>query len=434
MLHRAAQRDSQKITFICVTLALLHALGGLSPLFGATGQPTGEAPKFLWLATALWLLIYLWSGCALIYHHGLSWLFWLVKYKPIVCICLVAAPFSFLWSLDPVLTIERSVHLIGTCLFAIFVGYHLSLSKICDSLSIALAITIICGFVFSMLFPDLGRSTYDPLGGSGREVWVGIQGNKNGFASTTVLTILLFLALVVSERYSDIKGVLLFICFISLLCLYFSHSATSTIALLVGLAMYIGFVSWRKFDLHIMTILLTAFAVVLLGFVALAGLGVELFDQETWFKLVGRSADFTGRADIWGATWELIKQHSFLGLGYGTIWFPRAGLEYQQQALLGLGWTAFHAHNGFLQVASQLGLPLAILSTWFVFSVTVGGFRLYFQKPSPVMLFAIMFYIVFLIQNLFEVSIFIDRSFYWVIFLSFAISTLRSYQALRWSK
>lgn len=434
MLHRAVRHNSQKIAFIFAIIALLHAFGGLSPLFGVSEEPTGEAPRFLWVVTALWLFIYLWSGIMLMYNHGFSWLYWLIKYEPVVCILIIAAPFSFLWSIDPVITIERSIHIFGTCLFAIYIGYHLSLSKICDCLTIALAIIITCGFVFSLLFPDLGRSTYDPLGGSGREVWIGIQGNKNGFASTAVLTILLYVSLILSERYSNIRGVLVFVCVLSFLSLYFAHSATSTVALLVGLAILAGFVAWRKFDLHITTIGFSVLAVILLGFVGFAGVGVDLFDQATWFQILGRSTDFSGRADIWGPTWVLIKNHSVLGLGYGTIWFPRAGLEYQQQALLGLGWSAFHAHNGFLQVASQLGLPLAVLSLWFVFSVTVRGFRLYLKNPSPIMLFVISFYMVFIIQNLFEVSIFIDRSFYWILFLVLSISTLRSYQALNWSK
>ena len=42
------------------------------------------------------------------------------------------------------------------------------------------------------------------------------------------------------------------------------------------------------------------------------------------------------------------------------LWFPADGDGWIQDSLTDFTWTVHHAHNGFLQVASEIGLPLAV--------------------------------------------------------------------------
>jgi O-antigen ligase len=164
----------------------------------------------------------------------------------------------------------------------------------------------------------------------------------------------------------------------------------------------------------------------------LGALGVALLSTADVGELVasvGRSTDFTGRTDIWGKVWTILEEHPWLGMGYGSIWFPAPGTESIHAAMLGLPhWLPSHAHNGFLQIASELGLPIAILAILFLFQVCIEPIALSSQRASPFVLFVIGLQCMFLVSNLFEALLFINRSFHWILFIAVPVALLRATQ------
>jgi O-antigen ligase len=121
-----------------------------------------------------------------------------------------------------------------------------------------------------------------------------------------------------------------------------------------------------------------------------------------------------------------------LGYGYGALWFPRSGFEDTQHSLLGLTWTAYHAHNGFLQLASEIGLPAAVLATSFAVISLVEVIRLFYLRESPYLLWVIAFQVAFLIANTFEALLLVDRNLNWILFVALPLSVHRSWQRLSW--
>lgn len=83
------------------------------------------------------------------------------------------------------------------------------------------------------------------------------------------------------------------------------------------------------------------------------------------------------RLSIWPGTLELIAEHPLMGNGLGT--FPVAYTPYQTSFV-----TKFvnHAHNDYLELASDLGIPAALVLFGSVVWVLGGAMRTFFRAES----------------------------------------------------
>ena len=79
------------------------------------------------------------------------------------------------------------------------------------------------------------------------------------------------------------------------------------------------------------------------------------------------------RLSIWRGTWTLIREHPLLGSGLGT--FPIAFTQVQDTFL---GEFVNHAHNDYLELASDLGLPAALVLFGSVFYLLGRAVRNFF--------------------------------------------------------
>jgi O-antigen ligase len=84
------------------------------------------------------------------------------------------------------------------------------------------------------------------------------------------------------------------------------------------------------------------------------------------FSKSGEAVDLTGREYVWPLAQQLFAENLFSGIGFGA--FP---------ALNGEG---ISAHNVFLTMAAETGLPGLIL---FSFTVTAIFWRVIFKSPNP---------------------------------------------------
>jgi O-antigen ligase len=71
------------------------------------------------------------------------------------------------------------------------------------------------------------------------------------------------------------------------------------------------------------------------------------------FDILGKDAP--GRLEIWEDTWRLIQDHWLTGTGLGT--FAEAIRVYQSH--LTDKFDIVHAHNDYLELAGELGVPVA---------------------------------------------------------------------------
>lgn len=394
-----------------VVVALLHGAGALHTLAEMVSPGLGAD-----MDTPLWLTLYAWAGGMLFVRHGVRWIFWFMRFRFLLVLVLGAALASVLWSVSASLTFQRTIHLTGTTLIGCYIGYHVPLGQLRSLLAWTLGVLLLGGALLAVTVPEVGQEDYE-----GAQVWRGLETQKNHFGLTAAIGALFFAIRGTSE---PAYWLLALVAFLDLLM---SHSATSWGGLFVSAFVVTAFLLTNMLRLNWVATLS------LLG--TLGGLGVVLLSAVDLGELatrMGRSPDFTGRTGVWGKVWTLLEEHPWLGMGYGSIWFPAPGTESVRNAMLGMPhWFPAHAHNGFLQIASELGLPVAILAVLFVFQAFVEPIALYSQRPSPFVLFVIGLQCTFLVSNAFSALLFISRSFHWILFIAVSVALLRAIQHQR---
>jgi len=102
-----------------------------------------------------------------------------------------------------------------------------------------------------------------------------------------------------------------------------------------------------------------------------------------------------------------------------------ASSQYIQHSLLDFSWTVYHAHNGFLHVASEIGLPLAIIGVLMVFQQLIEVIYCQYQQQQSGTLFVLAFTVALLLSNYSEARFLVNREMYWIFFIAMPISMLR---------
>ncbi len=364
------------------------------------------------LVTVLWLLMYTVATLGLLLSSGLNWATWIVRYRLPLTLVVAGTCFSALWSMDTGLTIERSVHLVGTTLVAIYIGFSLPLTRILRTSGIVFGLLMVASIFAALLLPAIGQVEYE-----GTVVWAGVLTSKNTLGFWSAITILLLVSMSFWHVSHLTRACYLVLALASLVCLYFSESATSLLALFTaaGIMIYLHI----AFSLRLGLIPMLVLAVLIAG---VAGIAFHFIDTA---ELIGRSGDLTGRGEVWIQTWALILDRPWTGYGYGTIWFPTDESAWIQRSLTEFTWKVYHAHNGLLQVASEIGLPLTIVTIFWIIQQVIEIIYCQYQRQQPGVLFVLGFTVALLLSNYSEARLLINRDLYWVFFIALPISMLQ---------
>lgn len=370
------------------------------------------APFLLPQLTNVWVLTYLAAFAGLMFTQGINWISWLVRYRLLLSVVLLGAILSVAWSIDSRLSAERTVHLIGCSLIAIYIGFTIPLLTTLRVFAAVLAVIVLGSFVTALALPDVGIADYE-----GTLVWRGLFNSKNDLGFWSGIGVLLYITLVDSTRnlWGRLGCVLL--ASLCLVLLVFSQSATSLlVTILAGsLSLYLYIANRFQLGFARMCVLAMLFAM-LIGFA---------FANIDAFELVGRNEDLTGRSEVWRQTWNLIMERPAGGYGYGALWFPTDSTIWIQQSLTDFSWVVFHAHNGLLQVASEIGLPLSFIALLMVAQQLVEIFYCQYERQQVGVLFVLAFVVAYLASNFSEARFLVTRELYWIFFLSLPISMLR---------
>ena len=261
------------------------------------------------------------------------------KYGLMVFAQFLAFGLTVFWSEDPYTTLREGLHFTEFLILAVHISWRYDLEHFVRLM------TQLCGFVMAasifvaLAFPHYGLSN---LAGEYSSAWRGVLANKNALGGSAVVSLVtsgFSFALRINKTWFS-GGVFL----ITLIILYFAHSATSDVAalgvILVGLWVWTTRRGW-------------GWASILLGVsVGSLVLSAALASVSSPEELLGRSADLTGRTDVWRVTEALISKREWLGYGLGFWGFmTRDKFNTWQE----LGWAAPHAHNDILDVLLQAG-------------------------------------------------------------------------------
>ena len=387
----------------------------LTILLGTTVASTVAAqfvPAAVGAVTYVWMGLYVLAFLGLMLAHGINWLSWLVRYRILLVLLLLGSVLSVAWSIDSRVSAERVVHLLGTSLLGIYLGFTVPLLTLLRVFAVVLGGILFASVGAALALPELGITDYE-----GQLVWSGVTSSKNHLGFWAATGVLLYVALSDSTRSVPLRLLCYLMAGVSLALLAFSHSATSLLAMLVGgsLSLYLFIANRFRLGFVRMSVLAVLFA-------ALVGAAAINIDTA---ELVGRTDDLTGRGEVWAQTWKLILNRPMSGYGYGSLWFPTDATLWIQQSLTDFTWVVHHAHNGFLQIASEVGLPLALVALLMVAQQVIEIVYCQYQRQQAGTLFVLAFVVTFLVGNFSEARFLVTREFYWILFVALPISMLR---------
>ena len=153
-------------------------------------------------------------------------------------------------------------------------------------------------------------------------------------------------------------------------------------------------------------------AMFVLGLAVIVG---AVFRAEL-FELLGRSPDATGRFYIWQEVFNLVLEKPIEGWGWIGYWVP--GVEPYEGLIEINGVPMYQAHNAFLDIWLQLGLPGLILTLWLMLIVFVRLWTVAVRHTNPLYLFPLFIFLVISAQALTESRLIIEIGWVLLVLLS----------------
>lgn len=136
----------------------------------------------------------------------------------------------------------------------------------------------------------------------------------------------------------------------------------------------------------------------------LAGAGFLVWfataNLDTVARSVGRDPTLTGRTDIWSVVLHAVADRPVQGYGWSALW--HAGTPVTERMWAQGGFAFFHAHDGYLDMALQVGAIGLLLHLLVVAGVLRGSARGYLAAPSPVRAWPLLVLAVVLAYNVSE--------------------------------
>ncbi|MBA3922898.1 MAG: O-antigen ligase family protein [Nostocaceae cyanobacterium] len=328
---------------------------------------------------------------------------------------------SILWTVAPDMTPRRSLLLLGTTLFGIYLATRYSLREQLYLLAGTLSIVIFLSIIFAIALPSYGVMSVQESGVHAG-AWRGIMTHKNGLGRLMVLSNMVFLLLSISSRQWRWFFGVNYILSIALIVL-----STSKTALTVFLTMTIMLPIYRAWRQNSSRVVPLTIAIILVA----AGATTLLLDNlEVLGNVLGKDLTLSGRTDIWAIMWELIEQRPLLGYGFNGFW---RGWDSEVSAYIWrtLEWDCPYGHNGFLDLMAELGvvgLGLFIMSLTTAYLRGVRWLRLTRSIEGVWPLMCLTFLVLY---NLSEGSLLATNSIFWILYVSTIFSTAVEYDVAK---
>ena len=254
--------------------------GGASEGDASVGEPEFAAVRNVFLLTyivTVGLLLPKWQKA----------LYLLIKEKFVLLLTGLVL-ISILWSFLPSLTIQRSVALLGTTLFGVYLATRYSLKQQLHLLAVALGFVILLSFLFAVLLPK-----YGVMGGIHAGAWRGIYTHKNVLGKMMVLSSSVFWLLATSTKKINL------LCWtgfgLSVLLLLLTRSTSSLLGFMIIVSLIVAFNLLKWPGKVAIPVILFGLAVVEISALLM------LFNLEGFFGAFGKDASLTGRSDLWPA-------------------------------------------------------------------------------------------------------------------------------------
>lgn len=283
------------------------------------------------------------------------------------------------WAEIPQFSFNRSGRLLIFALYGIYLADLMEPRRALRLLLTAIMISLTLSLLMIVAMPSLATANdFRGLAGT----WRGALGHKNSLG--TLASIGLLYAIVAWRRRALQPIFCAYLGLISLLLLVLANSVTAVIGTLAILSII--------FYLFVIVPIVRdrVMAIVLAAIFALAA-GLLVYSLGSLLDLFGRDSTLTGRQQVWTFAWMMIQQQPFWGYGHGAWAMP----DFSKLVLAVLEWGSPHAHNFWLDLRLQLGLPGLVIGIAVWASVTLNIGYLLVRRPVadfvvPLAIFVLM--------------------------------------------
>jgi exopolysaccharide production protein ExoQ len=406
-----------------VVLALLFLSGALIPLLiQGSGASADVAQGGSASIQAVWIGIY---GTAFLFAvlrwNRFRWrrgVYLATKDKLLLSLVGLAL-FSVLWSAVPEVTLRRSVALMLTTLFGIYLATRFELSEQLRLLFWALSIAAVLSLGVALLLPSYGitpssANAWDAESTAGG--WRGIYFSKNTFGRLMALSGVLSLLLVISTRKYRLLNWTVFGLSLGLLLL--TRSATSLLVFLVTVVFFLPLYRGLRWRYTLATPYLSV--MILVGGFALVWYSSN---ADTVLAALGKDPTLTGRTSLWSSLLEMIKLRPWFGYGYEGFWQSYG----EQWSVSYTGWQASHAHNGFLELGLALGLFGLLLFALGFIAAFLRAVSLAQTTEAQQTLWPLLYLTFLMLSNVSYTTLLQQNSLWWVLYVATILSTLLPY-------
>jgi len=352
------------------------------------------------LARALWYPGYL--AIMLLAIRALPQVFRIAAFNPLLIICVLICGLSFLWSIDPGITLRRSVAVTLTTLFGLVLAARYDWNGMVQRLAFCFAAIALLSLIIPIVLPEYGimQEIHE---GAWRGAWVE-KNYMGGFMAKGVIIMLCAFAMRPDRFWIWLP--------FAALCFFLVLMSTSKTALLISLIGIGGFIFLRLYRRFTFVRPILVLAVLL----ALATVvGMLTFAPDFTFGLIGKERTLTGRTDIWSGLIQSIQMKPWLGNGYGVYWLDPLGPSYYVR--LQLQWGIPSAHNGWIDTWLSTGaLGVGTFALLFIMTVILAVDRL--RKGGTETYWVILSTIMFLGFSMSESTILQQNDLSWVMFVA----------------
>ncbi len=266
---------------------------------------------------------------------------------PLMALLPVYAMASAFWSQDAALSLRSGLSLLVTTFFAFYLAGRFSERQQLELMMLVGVCVGTSSVALALFWPQFGLDNQLHLG-----AWQGLFTQKNVCAEATLFLLTPALALPAAGRYWQmLRGVYIALC---LLIILMTQSRTGW-AITV---LYLGFVASLRLLGKFERKDLLPLAAVFFGVVG-AMLVAAIAYPTLVLSLIGRSESFSGRAQIWSAISASILRRPLGGYGFDAFWSLLQ--DEASRVFASAGWVVTSAHNGFINVALELGLVGLVL-------------------------------------------------------------------------
>jgi exopolysaccharide production protein ExoQ len=257
---------------------------------------------------------------------------------PAVVLLALLAIASTAWSLDPLLTLRRSMPFALAGLFGIYCAIRFPLERQLAILRVALVGVALATIAVVVFVPAIGL---DHTPGHAAD-WQGVFTQKNACGRIMVLAtaVVLFGSRLTPTRIASLA----LFGFVLIMSGSRGAWAIETAVLLSWIVLRAA----RHSGPRLRVVLAVAAPAILA-----AGVAAAAFFLPQLMRLLGRDATLSGRTAIWAQVAHFIAQRPFFGYGYDAFWRGMTGPSLQIDTTV--HFIVEHAHNGFLEICLELG-------------------------------------------------------------------------------